>query len=590
MSVVLSRYITWWSNLRDDRKAMMLLALLAIIYVVLTFVFLPGRVFFCGDEGEKVIVVASSVRSGDWWRVKFEYPGLAFDPEVEAFFSPWMRVVDGQPVPYHLSTMNFWNPPLYALLGVSGLYVLPLLAGVGLAWLAYHLARLMALPHPWAVIPLVGLTTPIFFYSLTTWDHMPAVFYSTLIVLLLARQARRRNSWEMAAAGALMGLGVWTRLDMYLFVPAALLAYLYVFRRQRDVWRSLIPAALGFAVVMVGMVAQHVAVYGKFDLIAWSTRTASVAEDSSGASSLLEVARKMVFRQAQVLLALTVDGSELWLERVFLALAFAATVLVFRLPRLQRHPLWTMGSVLMQTIGTALAFIHSRLYTVIGLVPTLPLTALGLAHISPQKDEELTPPRLALELVATTAILFLLLGLFLLPTFGGLTWGPRYLSELFPLLPILAWAAFWRVQGTVDSTDARRAVQIAFSLLVVLGLVVQCVGVGILFDKKAKMVAWYSDLNMLDVEFVLSDQQYYLQEMASLYFERVFLCPRTQEVYDRLLQRLYEHGVKQFAWVPSEISDIDPLIETPQFAVRQVQGYLHEIVPHEIVSAAESGG
>ncbi|MBN1937831.1 MAG: glycosyltransferase family 39 protein [Anaerolineae bacterium] len=574
-----------WQTWSDRRKAMMLLILLAIIYGTLAFGFLPRHVFFAGDEGEKVLVVASSVRSGDWWRVKFEYPGLAFDPEVEAFFSPWVRVVDGQPVPYHLSTMNFWNPPLYALFGVSGLYVLPLLAGVGLAWLAYHLARLMALPHPWVVIPLVGLTTPVFFYSLTTWDHMPTVFYSTLTVLLLARQARRRNSCEMATAGVLMGLGIWTRLEMYLFAPAALMAYFYVFRRQRGVWRSLIPTVLGFTAVMVGMVAQHVAVYGKFDLIAWNVRTASVAEDSPGASSLLEVARGLVFRQAQVLLALTVDGSELWLERVFLALAFAGTVLVFRLPRLQRHPLLTMGCALMQVIGTALAFVHSRLYTVVGLVPTLPLMALSLAHVSPQADKELPPSRLALELAATAAMLFLLLGLFLLPTFGGLTWGPRYLSELFPLLPVLAWATFWRVREAVDHADARRAVQIAFGLLAITSLVVQCVGVGILFDQKAKMVAWYTDLNELDVEFVLSDQQFYLQYMASLYFERIFLCPRTQAIYDRLAERLYEHGVGRFAWVPSEVSEVDPLIETPRFAVRQIRGYLHEIVP-----VAEGGG
>jgi|GEM_PF-5661037 len=568
-----------WTRWDDQYKAGLMLAMLALIYTLLVYVVLPRQVFFCSDEGEKMIVVASSVRSGDWWRVRFEYPGLRLDPDGEAFLSSWMRMVNGQPVPFHLSTMNFWNAPLYALWGIDGLYVLPLLSGLGIIWLTYRLARLMAISQPWVVVPLVGLCTPVLFYSLTTWDHMPVVFYVMGAICLLARQAWRTCYWQMGLAGVCIGLAVWTRIEMYLFVPIIIFSYVYTFRKHRYLLSSLFALVAGFAIVATAMIAQQVAVYGHPDLIALYMRSSDFALSqgliAAGSGSLLD----SVLRQAQVMLILSVDASEFWLERVFMALAFVGTVLVFRSPRLQRFPLLTMGSVLMQVIGTALTIVHSRLYFVAGLVPTVPLAAWGLAYRSAKPDECLTPARLVLEWIAALSILVLLAGLVLLPSYGGSNWGPRYLAMLFPLLPTLAWTAFWRAQGTLDALDVRRAVQIAFGMLVAASLVVQGVGVARMLKSKNQTLVWYDHLDSLDVEFVLSDHPWYLQHMAALYFEHVFLCPRTQEVYNRLLERMYAGGVRQFAWVSTVDSQIDPQIKTAQFAVHRVQDRLYEISP-----------
>ncbi|MBL7200998.1 MAG: glycosyltransferase family 39 protein [Anaerolineae bacterium] len=559
-------------------KAGAALAVLLLIYGTLVFGVLPRPVFFSGDEGEKLVVAASVARSGDLWNVAYEYPGRDFDPEIRLFFCPWMKVAKSDPVPYHLSTLTFLNAPLYALLGVDGMYLLPLLSGIGVAWLAYLLARLMELPGAWAIPLVVGVCTPMFFYSLTTWDHAPTVLYSTLAVYWMARQARRLRWWEMGLAGIVTGLGMWTRYEMYLFAGAVVLAYVYVFRLDRRAWKGLVPFAIGLALVVALMEAQIRTVYGGTNVLdLWLTRF--VGEQGGQEAALVaDVLRGVLLRRAETVLALTVDGSSVWLERVFLALAFVGTIVVNRSRKLQRRPLLVMGSALMQAIGTVLALVHMRIGTLVGLVPTLPLSALGLVYTSPPATVRPPSRRIVLDLLATASVIYLLLGMFLLPAWGSLGWGPRYLAQLFPLLAMLAWATLWRSLAAQRDADSRKAIYLAFGALFVLSLIMQCVGVGLLYDKKQRMLSMYDTTRALDADYLLSEQTWYLQEMASLYFEKRFFHLRSQEEYDTVMERFYRHGVRRFAWVPSQVSAIEPILETGAFAVRPIDELLYEIV------------
>lgn len=565
-------------NLDDTSKAAIALTTLALIYGVLCWGVLPRHVFFSGDEGEKAIVVASTARRGDLWHPFYEYPGQAIDPQARYIFALWVKVIDGQPVPWHLSTLFFLNPPLYRLFGFDGLYVLPLLAGIGVAWLAWRLAKLAAAPRAWVVPLLAGLGTPAFFFSLTTWDHMPVVLYATLLVYLMALQVERRRLWLMALAGVLAGLGLWSRYEMYLFVAGAVLAYAYVFRQARDRWWGLLPFAGGLGVIVAAMLAQQTAVYGGLSGNILSGLS-SAGTESGLAVSWFDQARNLILRQANIILFLTVDGSAVWGERVLLACGFALTVLVGRVERLQR-PVLVVGAVAMQIAGTVLAFVHPRLgHTMIGLVPTVPLASLALSCGVPAQPAQRTPDQLVRELILTLSVLFLMLGLFLLPAFGGLSWGPRYLAPLFPLLAILAWAKMGDGLAAAHAGRDRTVMGLAWGAILVCSLVVQMVGVKWLYDYKQEMVGWYEMTRSLDVDYVLSDQHWYFQQVATLYFDKIFLAPRTPEQYGDVIVRLYEHRVRRFAWVPAANSRLDPLLETARFAVQNVEGSIYEIVP-----------
>lgn len=569
--------IEFWSRLKDGYKAAVMVVVLLVIYGTLFWV-LPRQVFFSGDEGEKAIVVASTARRGDLWHPIFEYPGQSFDPQAKYIFALWVKVIDGQPVPWHLSTLFFLNPPLYRLFGFDGLYVLPFLAGIGVAWLAWRLAKLAAVPRAWVVPLIAGLGTPAFFFSLTTWDHMPVVFYATLLVYLMALQVERRRPWLMALAGVCAGLGLWSRYEMYLFVPTAVLAYAYVFRQARDRWWGLLPFAGGLGVVVAAMLAQQTAVYGGLsgNIL---TGMSSARAESGLAASWFEQARNLILRQANIVLFMTVDGSAVWGERVLLACGFALTVLVHRVARWQ-HPVLVIIAVAMQIAGTVLAFVHPRLgHTMIGLVPTVPLASLALSCAVSAQSAQRTPDQLVRDLVLTLSVLFLMLGLFLLPAFGGLSWGPRYLSPLFPLLAILAWTRVGDRLAVPSKGHARAAINVAWGAILVCSLAVQTVGIKWLYDYKQEMVGWYEMTRRLDVDYVLSDQHWYFQQIATLYFDKVFLAPYAPDHYLDVVTQLYAHGVRRFAWIPAATSTIDPLLETAQFVVQHADGAIYHIVP-----------
>jgi hypothetical protein len=90
------------------------------------------------------------------------------------------------------------------------------------------------------------------------------------------------------------------------------------------------------------------------------------------------------------------------------------------------------------------------------------------------------PRHLVWDFVATTSVIFLMLGLFLLPACGGLSWGPRYLSALFLLLAVLAWDVVGRSLALYRKRVSRQVVGVALVLLFVSSFIVQCVGIGLL--------------------------------------------------------------------------------------------------------------
>ncbi len=582
----------WWRRLGEGHKAAASCVVLLAVYATLVYGVLPRHVFFSGDEGEKLVLAASVARSGDVWNVAYEYPGQRFDPEIRFFPFQWVQAADGKPVPFHVSTMVFLTAPLYDALGVDGLYLLPLVSGVAVAYLARRLAWLMGSPYPWAVTLIVGLCTPVFFYSLTSWDHTPTLVYSTLVVYLLALQSRRRRWWEIVLAGVVAGLGLWTRREMYFFVAACTAAYVYVFRWRRQAWAEAASFGCGVLSMFALMKLQEQVVYGGASVIELWFRVLPKGEGTSGSLSVAGTVRGWALRQAGVVLAQTVDGSSAWLERVFLALSFVGTIAVHRMSKLRTRPPLVVVSAVLQAIGTALAVAHRRLPSIAGLVPTLPLASMGLVYEPLLPRDRLSAGRLVKELVAAISVAFLCLGLLGLPSFGGLGWGPRYLAPVFPLLAVLAWDTLWRSLSAQRALWGRRAVWAAFSVLVATGVAVQCVGVYLLGAKKGRMLDVYAHTRALDTQYVLSDQQWYLEEMGSLYFEKVLLHVRDQEEYEELVERLYRGGVQRYAWVPSEVSSIEPQVRTDEFAVRSVAGVLleFEVQPHRAASGLSTAG
>ena len=73
----------------------------------------------------------------------------------------------------------------YRLFGDPGLYLLPLAAGLLTLPAVWSLAGMLSGARVGRAVPLASLGTPLWFYSLTFWEHTPAACLAVWSVLLV---------------------------------------------------------------------------------------------------------------------------------------------------------------------------------------------------------------------------------------------------------------------------------------------------------------------------------------------------------------------------------------------------------------------
>ncbi len=194
------------------RYPILLLAILSTVVVILAAGLRPDS-FFAGDPGVKLIA-ARAVLSNPSRPFNVPLPRIGADsvPHVEPFFA-----VHGDHA--HAVTSPIFpvlSAPFLAAFGLRGLYVLPaagfLLAVVGCAAVATAggMRRSGMLTGATAV-----LATPLLFYGLEFWEHMPAVACAALAVALFLNG---RPFWS----GLLLGCAALLRPEALWFGVAVL--------------------------------------------------------------------------------------------------------------------------------------------------------------------------------------------------------------------------------------------------------------------------------------------------------------------------------------------------------------------------------
>src|SRR5438094_3859431 len=142
----------------------------AVLYLS-ALISMPPQALTHHDEGAKYLQVRNlrlAPYGLDW---SINYPARRLDPQLEFVpFHPKQHYVDAQgriylqwPIFLGLLTRIFWK-----VLGFWGLYVVPLLAGLGTAWASYLLGLAVGVPRrvAWLLVPVVGRGSPVAIYSL----------------------------------------------------------------------------------------------------------------------------------------------------------------------------------------------------------------------------------------------------------------------------------------------------------------------------------------------------------------------------------------------------------------------------------------
>lgn len=202
-------------------------ALLVLAVYAICLYRLPTQTFWSPDEGGKYLQVASLTWNGGI-EMDLPYAGERLDPGLRFYaYRPWgdwdtfifpVREADG--------TMRFHWPLWFtyvaklpvAAIGPAGGYVVALLAGWLTAILAGLLVREVDAGLVAPAILVVGLATPIWFYSLCFWEHTSAVVLGMAAVYAVVRGEGRTASWLVAAACAVGA--VMMRIEMMSFTVA----------------------------------------------------------------------------------------------------------------------------------------------------------------------------------------------------------------------------------------------------------------------------------------------------------------------------------------------------------------------------------
>jgi hypothetical protein len=457
------------------RASPAVIALLAVALILAgAWAALPHGVFWHSDEGAKFLQLVNLRLTPAGLDTAILYPGRATDPTLTfAPFHPRQRRVDASGAIYLQWPifLPLLSAPFYALLGMAGLYLLPLGGALLACWLAYRLslAAGAAARVAWWAIPLTGLCTPVGFYGWVYFEHTLAAALVAGATLLALRGLAGGRGRSLAGAGALLGAAIYLRSELYVLV---LVFGVALGARALGARRGAPDAPTARRVLAAGAGAGAALALTLLPLWLYYTQ-------SEGGP--LPQHATWYFESAEPPVGAAPDAGPRLPEVRYLARAGLGIVPDFLAGPNEAGdapvPPWAAAAITLGTLGALLGgwarrdarvFAGGLALTALGSAPALltpqaygalhgfvlaaPLALCAAAAPGRARDDPARP-------LAGIAGLYVLLHVLIISTLSGLgpisryEWGQRYLLPAYPLLIALAVVALGRLRETVDSAS-----------------------------------------------------------------------------------------------------------------------------------------
>lgn len=554
------------------KTALVALAAVALLYMG-AFLALPPQALTHHDEGAKYLQVRNlrlTPQGLDW---SINYPARRLDPGLEFVpFHPKQHYTDGQgriylqwPIFLGLATRLFWKVASF-----PGLYVVPLLAGLGTLLAAYGLALAVGLPRriAWLAVPLVGLATPIPLYSLLYFEHTLASLLVTLSVLAAALALRDHDApgKALAASGALLAAAVYFRSELYVLALVMAVAFAALGWRRRS-WR--VPLAWGgaFALALVPLWAFYAISEGTLlpTHALWYFAGRESSNPGGAPQPGLPPLRYLATAGWSAVPAFLLGprdaplspGYPFWVEVAGLGgLALCVWAAVGRLLKQGafllrwRLGLLALGLALVALSALTVLFSGQAYYNFHGFLMASPFVALAL-----WPGGETTPPQ---RLLYGVTLAYVGLHALVISAFSGLgpisvhEWGQRYLLPAYPLLSVLALAALRDVTGVGMPRKvlpgALPKVGAALLLtLVLIGVGFAARGYAVLSEERAQVVGWLSLVRTLpDREPLVTDVWWLPLNLAAGFYSRPIMLAEGDASLAEWAARVRERGIRRF--------------------------------------------
>jgi hypothetical protein len=547
---------------RIELQPVIMIVVTTLLLFWLSWLSISTLTFFTSDTGLRLTQIQSLIEH-QWRTFAIDYPARFVDSELQhvPYYDAYL-VIDDQlylPVSPFFPLIVSW---LYALVGgIIALPLVPALGGVLTGLMVYRLARLSGLPHShfafWGTI----FATPLFFYSLTLWDHTLGTALALGGTYGMAKGLTERRWRPVFWGGLVIGFGLGQRPELYIFAIAIGLSLFVVSRFD---WRVTTAAGVGgFAGVLPVWILQYfwfghplapsIALnlfgYGRPDL--WAYNRGEVAP---------------LFMRKALLLIYTVPRDLVTFLATLLVI-FGLTFIVFTLrQRRWRKPRFLVGALGILGLGYLIYLFICWKHIIPGLLPTFPLLALAVIYINHREDTQ-SVQVIVYRFVFFTALFFGGVMLLFWPAFGGYQWGTRYLLPLYPLVVYLALHVYTFYQQTWRG-QMQRIFQIGAMGLLGLSLLFQILGARLLYMAHYEHIPVLKTLQVAPVEIVLTNKPYFPSQMAAS--GKTFIYVEDEGDLEMMLERLRERGIEAVGIVSLKGSPFIPPDPVDEFEIQEL--------------------
>ncbi|MCK4658277.1 MAG: glycosyltransferase family 39 protein [Phycisphaerae bacterium] len=522
------------------------LTIILLVYLG-TYVIFPQGGFWINDNECKFIQLQGMIQS-HYQQFSIPWPGREWDPDLSynPLIDPFGYVVDGQLYCFTPPVFPLISSFLYRIWGFGGLYVLPLAAGLLMLPGVWRLAGLLSGGRAGGVAALflVALATPVWFYSMTFWELVPAACLTTWSVVFCLEYVARDKLRHLALSAVWCALAVYFRDDLYVF-GLVLAVVSAVCGRSRRV-SSALGFVLTFAVCLIPLwwfqwmalghpLGHHFMHHSPLDcgllqyiLDRWAVAKSLLIDCHASLSlSLVVSIPYLVLWVGYPRMSPRLFG---WMVPLLAGVATAGGLIVMAGHLSAFSPIWwLLGSNSLFAVSPILllAFVRRQ------HVP-------GIEGQSPQHpDREAGIPRVLWLILSLYTLAFMLLIPRLHST--GIHWGARLLLPAYPLLGVMAscpLARWWQ-----SYPGRRRIGKAVIGITIGLSVAIQVYSLDLLHRRKTFSAGLNHLVARRPEKVIVTGYAAMPQYLShSFYTKKIFLL-QSQEDVDRIVRRAGDAGL-----------------------------------------------